>query len=133
MSEPCLRESPDLLGAASLAFVGDCVYALLVRGYIVATHGSLPSARLHDLSVAMVCAPAQAKAFARIEPMLTEAEQAVFRRGRNGGGTAHPKGATAAEYRTATGLEALFGWLHLRGDKERLAALFGVIAAGENP
>ena len=71
-----------------------------------------------------VRASAQAEAMKRILPLLDEEENAVFHRGRNIGHTNTPKSATVAEYRAATGMEALFGYLHLAGRKERIDELF---------
>lgn len=79
---------PKMLNALDLAFVGDGVYGLLVRE-MLAKQGSRPVGELHRMAVEYVNATAQAAAYDRIAPMLTEQEQAVFRRGRNGG--AHPR------------------------------------------
>ena len=102
----------------NLAFVGDAVFELLVRQRLVA-NANRPNAELHKLSVEQVCASAQAAALDRIWPMLTEREQAVFRRGRN----AHTS-RTGGDYHKATGLEALFGYLYFQGESERIRALF---------
>ena len=102
----------------NLAFVGDAVFELLVRGRLVA-HANRPNAELHKLSVEQVCASAQAAALDRIWPMLTEQEQAVFKRGRN----AHTS-RSGGDYHKATGLEALFGYLYFQGNNERIRELF---------
>lgn len=121
---------PKMLNALDLAFVGDGVYGLLVRE-MLAKQGSRPVGELHRMAVEYVNATAQAAAYDRIAPMLTEQEQAVFRRGRNGG--AHPpKNADPGHYAKATGLEALFGYLYLCGEQQRLRALFAVIVQGQN-
>lgn len=78
---------PKMLSALDLAFVGDGVYGLLVRE-MLARDGSRPVGELHRMAVAYVNATAQAAAYDRIAPLLTKQEQAVYRRGRNGG--AHP-------------------------------------------
>ena len=78
-----------------------------------------------------VAAPAQAARFARIAPMLTEEEQDVFRRGRNTAPHSVPKAASRGEYQTATGFEALFGWLYLQGRTDRLNELFDAMMAEE--
>lgn len=118
---------PRQLAALDLAFVGDGVYGLLVRERL-AHGGSRPVGELHRMAVEYVNAAAQAAAYDRIAPLLTEQEQAVYRRGRNGG--AHPpKNAKASDYAKATGLEALFGYLYLNGERERLRELFETIAA----
>ena len=74
-----------------------------------------------------VAAPAQAERFARIQPLLTEEEADVFRRGRNTAPHSVPKAASRAQYQTATGLEALFGWLYLQGRTQRLNELFAIM------
>ena len=108
---------------ASLAYLGDCVLELCVRQYLVKS-GFSSSATLNKRALEFVRATAQAEAMKRLTPYLTEEEEAVFRRGRNIGHTNTPKSATVAEYRAATGMEALFGWLHLAGRQERIDELF---------
>ena len=120
---------PKMLSALDLAFVGDGVYGLLVRE-MLARDGSRPVGELHRMAVAYVNATAQAAAYDRIAPLLTEQEQAVYRRGRNGG--AHPpKNADPGHYTKATGLEALFGYLYLNGEQERARELFEAITANK--
>lgn len=108
---------------ASLAYLGDCVLELCVRELLVRS-GLSSSARLNREALEYVRASKQARAMERILPYLSEEEAAVFRRGRNIGHTNTPKSATVAEYRNATGMEALFGWLHLAGRRERIEELF---------
>ncbi len=108
---------------AALAYLGDCVLELCVRQWLVG-QGISSSAALNKRALDFVRASAQADAMKRILPLLSDEEAAVFRRGRNVGHTNTPKSATVAEYRAATGMEALFGWLHLRGESERIDALF---------
>ena len=115
-------ENPNLLSPSVLAFVGDAVYGLYVRTALAQVNR--PSGELHRLSVTMVNAKAQAKAFSLIEPELSETELAVFKRGRNFHTSSTPKNATNGDYHTATGLECLFGWLYLSGDTARTDALF---------
>lgn len=120
---------PKMLSALDLAFVGDGVYGLLVRE-MLARDGSRPVGELHRMAVAYVNATAQAAAYDRIAPLLTEQEQAVYRRGRNG--EAHPpKNANPGDYAKATGLEALFGYLYLNGAQERVRELFEAITANK--
>ena len=71
-----------------------------------------------------VSAVAQAAAAKKLLPLLDQREEGVYRRGRNAHSHAAPKGATPMEYHAATGLEALFGWLYLRGEKARIEELF---------
>lgn len=109
-----------------LAFYGDCVYEQLVRRRVV-LHGNTNAGRLHDLAVVQVRASYQSEAVAVIEPMLTEKEADILRRGRNAGGISVPKSAKPSEYRRATALEALFGYLSLSGQSERVEELFSAI------
>lgn len=107
----------------ALAYLGDCVIELLVREHLVGL-GISGSGNLNRASLAFVKASAQCKAMQNILPMLTEEETAIYKRGRNMSSGNVPKSATMAEYRTATGMEALFGYLHLQGDRERMLELF---------
>ena len=118
-------ENPNLLSPSVLAFVGDAVYGLYVRTALAKVNR--PSGELHRLSVTMVNAKAQARAFSLIEPELSETELAVFKRGRNFHTSSTPKNATNSDYHTATGLECLFGRLYLSGDKKRAEELFKII------
>ena len=128
-----LENHSDLhrISPVSLAFLGDGVYELLVREEIIRRFVTLPARKLHSFTVKMVCAKAQAKAFLILEPLLTEEETAVFRRGRNATGVTPPRHTDAADYRTATGVEALFGWLYMNGRKERIQELFGEVLKHE--
>ncbi len=109
-----------------LAFLGDSIYEKCVRLRLVRLT-SMPAGRLHNISVKVVCAAFQAQAAKEILPMLTENELAVFKRGRNAHGNTVPKSANAQDYRKATGLEALFGYLYLISKEERIEEIFDVI------
>ena len=119
------------LSALALAHLGDGVYELMVRTWCV-LHRKLTNRSLHSAVVRYVAAPAQAAAARRIEPLLTDEERSVFRRGRNAHTAAVPPKATRGEYHAATALETLFGYLYLRGRTDRLGALFAV-AMEEEP
>ncbi len=114
-----------LLSPSVLAFVGDSVYSLFVREKLAQVNR--PSGNLHALSVKYVNASAQARAFSAICSGLTENELSVFKRGRNFHTSSSPKNSTKGEYHTATGLECLFGYLHLSGETERARELFDKI------
>ena len=114
------------ISSIGLAHLGDAVYELLVRTYLCA-HGKATGKGLHRATVELVRAPAQADAAEKILPMLTEEEQAVFRRGRNANVQSIPKNASRAQYQQATALEALLGWLYLRGEKGRIEELFAAM------
>ena len=109
---------------ASLAYLGDCALEICVREYLVREKGISSSAKLNKAALEFVAAPKQARAMENILPLLTEEEEAVFKRGRNQSHSNTPKAATPSEYRTATGMDALFGWLWLARNKERIDELF---------
>ena len=118
-------ENPNLLSPSVLAFVGDAVYGLMVRTALAQVNR--PSGELHKLSVKLVNATAQAQAYKIIEPTHFEKEISVFRRGRNFKTGNTPKNSSGSDYHTATGLETLFGFLYLSGEKDRLETLFNMI------
>ena len=114
-----LRAIPVL----TLAHIGDSVYELLARSAVVA-RGGLKVVDAHRQTVALVAAPAPAKAMEAILPGLTEEEHGFFARGRNAKPHSTPKHCTLREYAYATGLECLFGALYLKGETERLQQLW---------
>lgn len=116
----------NAMSSLALAHLGDCVYELMTRTHLV-VHGGVTNSGLHKRTVALVCAQAQAKGAAAISPLLTDEEQTVYRRGRNTRVNSVPKSANLSEYHAATGLEALFGWLWLKGRHQRLNELFEII------
>jgi len=121
------------IGAVSnlgLAHIGDCVYELLVRSYIVC-HGKQTNQGLHFATVDYVKAPAQARAMEKLLPGLTEEELAVYKRGRNTRVNSVPKNADIGDYHAATGLECLFGWLYLNAMHDRINELFAIIVEKE--
>ena len=117
-----LRAIPVL----TLAHVGDGVYELLARSAVVA-RGGQKVVDAHRQTVALVAAPAQAKAMEAILPLLTEEEHAVFARGRNAKPHSTPKHCTLREYAYATGLECLFGMLYLKGENQRVLELWAAV------
>ena len=116
----------------SLAFVGDAVLELLVRSRLVGTTRLQPG-KLHTAATRYVSAPAQFRELAVIEPLLTDAEAAVLRRGKNASKMTVAKHATAQEYRASTGLECLLGWLYLRCVLARIQELFDALWLGFRP
>ena len=97
-----------------------------MRGWLC-TQGRATCGNLHKETVALVRAEAQAAAVEKLLPCLTEAERAVYRRGRNAHVHAIPKNASRGQYTRATGLEALFGALYLLGRTDRIRALFTIL------
>lgn len=124
-----------LLSPLNLAYIGDGIYELIAREHIIA-QGNLPVSRLHRKTVSIVCASAQSAGYEAIADRLCEEEAAVYRRGRNAGGNHVPRNADVQEYRRATGVEALFGYLYLTDRVERARELFEImyllITAAEN-
>ena len=110
------------LSPLTLAFVGDCVYDLILRTVIVERHNASPN-QLHREKSRLAKAPAQAEMAEALQEELTQEELAVYRRGRNAKSHTTAKNASVLDYRKATGLEALYGWLYLSGQEERLLQL----------
>lgn len=110
----------------TLAFYGDCVYEQLVRRELLLT-ADMPVRDLHDKAVELVCAAFQAKAAKFLKPTLSEDELYYYNRGRNSSHIGTPKNSKTADYRAATGLETLFGYLSLTGQKERMEQLYTAI------
>jgi ribonuclease-3 family protein len=124
------RETVLNISSLGLAHLGDSVFEVMVRSWLC-LQGKAKVKDLHRATVKYVAAPAQAERFERIESILTEQEHDVFRRGRNTTPHSVPKAATRGEYQTATGLEALFGYLYLQGNTQRLNELFELMMSGE--
>ena len=110
----------------SLAFMGDGVLELLVRQHLVERSRLLPG-KLHAEAVRYVSARSQFLEMKLLEPMLTEEEHAVFRRGKNANKATVAKHASVEEYRTSTGFECLLGWRYLKGRNERIMELMDVL------
>ena len=129
--EICMAED-QLQGISSigLAHMGDAVFELLVRGWLC-QHGKATGKGLHQATIQLVRAEHQAACAEKILPLLTEAELAVFRRGRNAQVHSVPQHASRAQYGTATALEALFGWLYLSGQRQRASDLFETMMEDE--
>ncbi len=113
------------ISTPALAYLGDSVLELKVRKTLV-NIGVSSAKNLNSTALLFVKAEAQAEAVKRILPYLSDEENAAYRRGRNIGHTNTPKSATVGQYRMATGLEALFGYLHLLGREERIDELFAL-------
>lgn len=120
LSDKC---DPSQLSPLTLAFVGDGVFDLMVRERLVC-NANAPVGSLNNRKVGAVCCKSQSDIMEKLMPILTEEELAVFKRGRNAH-TAHtPKNATSSQYHSATGFEALWGYLYLKGEIGRLNELF---------
>ena len=126
--EKLLRPSdPAQYSPLALAYLGDAVYEILVRQQVV-EEGNRQVEKMHRETIRFVNAGAQAARRLRIEPFLTDAERAIYKRGRNATGHTMPKNQSMSDYRKATGFEALLGWLYLKGDVDRIREL---LAAGD--
>ena len=113
------------ISTEALAYLGDSVIELLVRELLV-NRGISGSGNLNSESLKFVKASAQAAAMNRIIGALTDEEMSIYKRGRNMSGGNVPKSATMSEYRTATGMEVLFGYLHMIHQQERADELFRI-------
>lgn len=119
--------APEQYSPLTLAYIGDCVYELYVRTYLIKDH-NLPVKQLHRRATEYVKASAQSDLYQKIAEKLTEEETAVYKRGRNTD-SRPPKNAVLRDYKSATGIEALIGWLYLRGDGERIYELLSELTA----
>ena len=106
----------------TLAYIGDGVYELIIRTILV-KKGNCPVNRLHKKASSLVKAGAQSAIMEVIEEKLTPEELSVYRRGRNAHSPTMAKHATMADYRRATGFEALMGYLYLKEDYTRMLTL----------
>lgn len=120
------EQDVNKISMLGLAHIGDSVYELLTRT-MLCRQGHSSVIELHKLTVSFVNAPAQAAAAEKILPLLSEKESAVYRRGRNTKVNSVPHHASINQYHAATGVEALFGWLYLQGQTERISELFAAI------
>ena len=114
------------LNGVTLAYMGDAIYEVLVREMLL-KKGIQKVENLHKCAIKYTSAVGQNKAVELIKDSLTEEELTVFKRGRNANGDRKAKNATVSEYRQATGLEALFGFLYLEKRFERIYELLDEI------
>jgi ribonuclease III family protein len=121
----------EKLSPLALAYIGDAVYELAVREYLLEqTHAY--NKELHRQTVELVRAECQSDLYERVAGLLDAQEQAVLRRGRNARSGHQPPHASVAAYRRATGVETLIGWLYLKGEKEKLDLIFGQLFESKN-
>ncbi|NLK07807.1 MAG: Mini-ribonuclease 3 [Firmicutes bacterium] len=122
--EGLFEGDPQSLSPLVLAYIGDAVFELWVRGHLVQS-GGRRMCSLHQQAVGLVNAGSQADILKTWAPHLNEAEMNIVKRGRNTK-SGVPRGAKVSDYRLSTGLEALVGYLYLAGEKGRLAQLFSL-------
>lgn len=115
--------NPKQLSPLVLAFIGDSIYDLMIKTYVLDRRGNMPVNKMNHITSALVKAETQSKMVGLIEPMLSDEEEAVYKRGRNAKSYTTAKNATVGDYRRATGLEALLGYLYLEEQYERLSEL----------
>jgi ribonuclease-3 family protein len=114
------------LSGVTLAYIGDAIYEVLIREMFI-KKGIQKVDHLHKLAIEYTSAVGQNKAVEKILSLLHDEELAIFKRGRNANGERKAKNATITEYRHATGLEALFGYLYLEKQFERIYELLDEI------
>ena len=120
------EKKANQLPVLNLAYIGDAVYELLIREYLLKKENEKVK-NMHQKTVELVRAKAQAKALDEINSHLDKSEASIVRRARNTKINNPPKSVELADYRKATALEALFGYLYLSNNSERLLELFDLI------
>ena len=120
------KEKAGLYPPLVLAYIGDSVYEVFTRKKLLKKNPNLQAHKLHKDNVKYVKAKAQSDAMEKIEPILTEQELAIYKRGRNAKSATVPKNADLVDYRRATGFETLIGFLELSGQHERLLGIMEI-------
>lgn len=113
-------DSPAQLSPLVLAYIGDSIYDLVIKTHLLETKGNMPVNKLNHYASHLLKAVTQSAMMIQIEPILSKEEEAVYKRGRNAKSYTCAKNASVAEYRKATGFEALLGWLYLKGEFDRM-------------
>lgn len=114
------------ISTLTLSFIGDGVYDLMVREYIISL-GNRPVGKLNNRKVSVVNCGFQSECSDILEPFFTDEELIIYKRGRNANVHSTPKNADKNDYHKATGFEAVFGYLYLKKDTKRLRELFEII------
>ena len=115
--------SPAQLSPLVLAYIGDSIFDLVIKTYLLDTKGNMQVNKLNRFASNIVKAQSQSEMIGIIEPLLIPAEEAVYKRGRNAKSYTSAKNASISDYRRATGFEALMGYLYLEGEYERMIQL----------
>lgn len=121
---------PNELSPLVLAYVGDAIFELMVREEVL-KKGNAPVNKLNAKARKIVNAASQSAMYTRLEDVVNEKELAVMKRGRNAKSFTTAKNQSVSDYRRATGVEALFGFVYLSGDKARLIELFDICMSSE--
>lgn len=106
-----------------LAYIGDSIFDLVIKTYLLDTKGNMQVNKLNRFASNIVKAQSQSEMIGIIEPLLSPVEEAVYKRGRNAKSYTSAKNASISDYRRATGFEALMGYLYLEGEYERMIQL----------
>ena len=115
--------SPAQLSPLVLAYIGDSIFDRVIKTYLLDTKGNMQVNKLNRFASNIVKAQSQSEMIGIIEPLLSPAEEAVYKRGRNAKSYTSAKNASISDYRRATGFEALMGYLYLEGEYERMIQL----------
>ena len=118
------KDEARRLNPLQLALIGDGVFEVFIRNYILTQNTALSANRIHVKAIRYVKAKSQSDIMHEIEGFLNDEEEAIYKRGRNAKSPTVPKNADVRDYRMATGFEALIGYLYLIGHKERLEFIF---------
>ena len=118
------KDEARMLNPLQLALIGDGVFEVFVRSYILTQNTALSANKIHVKAIGYVKAKSQACIMHEIEQVINQEEEAIYKRGRNAKSPTVPKNADVRDYRMATGFEALVGYLYLTGNKERLEFIF---------
>lgn len=110
---------PEGYSPLTLAYIGDSIYDLIIKTKVI-SEGNKQVKKLHQETSSMVQASAQSEMMRALQPLLTEEEHAVYRRGRNAKSVSPAKNQSLTDYRRATGFEALMGWLYLKREWKRM-------------
>lgn len=124
------KANPKQLSPLVLAYIGDCVYDLIIKTYLLDRKGNMPVNKLNKMASGLVKAQTQSELIGLIEDKLTDAEEAVYKRGRNAKSYTSAKNATIGDYRRATGFEALIGYLYLNDEYSRMVELVKIAFQG---
>lgn len=127
LKEQFQLESQDIRSYSplTLAYIGDAIYDLYIRTILV-SRGNKQANKLHKEASSLVKAPTQSKMIEVLEPLFTQEEESVYKRGRNAKSYTTAKNATMGEYRRATGFEAVMGYLYLTDQNNRMIDLIKI-------
>lgn len=115
--------NPKQASPLVLAYIGDCVYDLVIKTYLIDKKGNMQVNKLNKMASGLVKAQTQSELIGLIEDDLTDEESSVYKRGRNAKSYTSAKNASISDYRRATGFEALIGYLYMQGHYTRMVEL----------